>query len=259
MRRVKKSFLCIAQGATRDNNLELRGTMNQKKPTYLKRLPIARAREILFKVLGRSTGLIFLALTLHGLSLAYADSKRIAQLSSSNKFARAKAVVALGQAKDTGALINLKALYGHEPSKMVRLYILQAVSDIPGENKIQFLEKALSDPQSDIRLKAAQLLQLFDLTDSHPASTNALNDPDLRVRVACAVALKGESGKQTLLSLAQSDNLQVRSQAILGLSEIHSQGSDVKAVIREALSHSDPQVKSSARWAADVLGIEVAP
>lgn len=227
-----------------------RGIVNQSLlATYRNKSYIARARasvKIYFLTLACSTALIG--------SPVFSES-----LSSANEFDRAKAAIAFGKAKDVTAVSDLVARYPVETSKMVKLYILQALIEIPWDGKISLLETALSDNDADIRLKAARALGKFEWPNSNPALTEALSDSDLRVQAAAATALGGAAARTTLLRLAGSSDPAIKSQGLLGLAAIHAEGAEVSAVVNAARSHADAQVRAAAEWAAQALAIEVNP
>jgi len=181
------------------------------------------------------------------------------QLGSTNEFDRAKAAIALGHAKDAGTVRVLSKRFDVDSSKMVKLYILQALVEIGGQEAVKGLERGLLDADPDVRIKAARSLERFSGRRSDSKLRKALYDSNVRVKLAVARSLGTLEAKQVLLALTASNDSEIRAHAILALSAIQAEGPSAKAAVERALRSSDKRVKAAAEWSAPTLGIEVKP
>jgi len=87
------------------------------------------------------------------------------------------------------AVDPLIAAYAANSELPVRQYIINMLSWVGGEKAYEFVTGKITDPQAEIRQKAAEGICTMDATQGIPLLIQALDDADANVRIAAIVSL----------------------------------------------------------------------
>ena len=129
-------------------------------------------------------------------------------------------------------------------TKDEKIDLIDSLSLITDKRVVDIICEALKDPDNDVRLAAASLLEGFDSNNALPAISKAMEDKNEDVRLAAMNSLDGidspEAAKLLLKGLSD-DSEQVRESAFSALSNREPEIKE--AIAAEAVKSTYPDIK----------------
>lgn len=184
-------------------------------------------------------------------------SSRFAEMSTSEEpVERLMAAYAFGKARDMDRAQNLKDALG-DPIPDIRKVAVEALAEVLGNDPdlVPTLVPTLNDEHPAVRLAVVEALGAQKSNgEIVPLLVGALNDEDdwVRIRAMQALAASGQpEAARHIAGLVGSESALVTIKAVESLRDLG--GEQATEALSSLSSHDDPQIRSAAQEALDVM------
>ena len=145
----------------------------------------------------------------------------------------------------------------NDPDVTTRRAAVKALADVTGERAVNALANACDDPDATVRRFSLDSLAAHgpDATAQMPAILTALDDPNLAVRIAAALAVRSiDPTSDAFVPVLERELLAGEGGVFLAVGEMGPQGAWAVPALTRLLNHRESQIRALAARTLGQIG-----